>query len=231
MYAIAMTGITMHIHIFIPILTRTYCDQLEAVLHYINNDFNFERVPVEFLTRTKRRQYDTLVQGIKWFVGLVLLYLPFASCGFIYAITFCDESCLSDPQMYTYVIPYLDRVHSYSWYISFQMFIIPLTTVVFINGCTVVLFPLMIGFEFHNEYLNLCCHLHQIIDKTISRVRTTPVELVTTNSRQRVIMKIYNKTTDDSNIFQEFKKELANVVKQHRTLTRYVKEYFNKTYE
>lgn len=220
MYIVAITHSAVHINIFLPTVTGSYERQLKTILKCIDHEFNFDQVSANFISMIGRSKYESLSLGIKWFASLIILYVPFALSSFVYAIIFCDQSNLNDLQLYLMALPYMDRIHSYVVYVCTQMFTLYIGTFVFLGGCSIVIFPAMIGWEFHNAYLNICVHLHNVIQKTVLHLEAVRKKRVTKLYFSSGPVK-YNMGTNEYEVFLEFKKELGSVIEHHQLLCRY----------
>lgn len=220
MYIVAMTHSAVHINIFLSTVTCMYESQLKTILKCIDDEFNFDQVSENSISMIGRSKYKSLSLGIKWFASLVILYVPFALSSFVYAIIFCDQSSLNDLQLYLMALPYMDRIHSYVVYVCTQVFTLYVGTFVFLGGCSIVIFPAMIGWEFHNAYLNVCVHIHNLIQKTVSHLEVVRKERVTKLYFSSESVKC-NMGTNESEVFLEFRKQLKSVIEHHQMLYRY----------
>lgn len=222
MYLLAISCIIVYIQIFAPIVTRKYRTQMETVIRCIDEDFScIQANEQQYSMNLEDRKKNSISMAIKWFLFLIIIFLLFLCSGCFQVFIFCNENCLSDPKSYLFVTPYLDRIHSYRVYALIQVFMLPLNMIVFLGGCCLTLFYVMIGCEFHNAYLDLCARLHKLVDETSSVLRQTQENQLLRLLQQNVRRNQYTEELLKSSLLLEFKKEFASIVRQHTTLTKY----------
>lgn len=222
MYVLSISSLVMYVQIFAPIVTRKYRTQMETVIRRIDEDFScIQANEQQYSMNLEDRKKNSISMAVKWFLFLIIMFLLFLCSGCFQVFIFCNENCLSDPQSYLFVTPYLDRIHSYRIYALIQVLILPSSMIVFLGGCCLTLFYVVIGCEFHNAYLNLCARLHRLVDETDSVLRQTQENQLLRLLQYNVRRNQYTEEFLKSSLLLEFKQEFASIVRQHTTLTKY----------
>lgn len=216
MYVATTTCVTMQVLLFTPTVTHIYHNQLETVLQNINNEFYYSKASVKFLIKTGRIKYDSVSLGTKWFIFLIIMFIPLASTSYIHATLFCDENCIRDSQFYLIVIPYLNIINTLTLYHLIQGISLLLALFLFFAGSSIMLFYTMIGCELHNSLLNFCAHFHILINDT-----NMYLEVVKTKNKI-MINNVYDKAINESEEFSKFKKKFGNIMKHYMNLIRLV---------
>lgn len=213
MYAVAMTGVSLHTQIFMPLVTRINSNLLCTVLSCINSDFNYKYASEQSTKNIKRMKYDSLAVGIKWFMILSSLFSMIITSLLIYGILFCNQNCLDDSQFYIFVLPFQDRIHSYKLYFLIQIFTALPIIFLFLGGSSLALFHVLIGCEFYNAYMNLCVHLQLVVDDIVNQLKVGQIDKVTSlqyKYRREFEVKVY----------RSFEKAFTSTVEQYKMLTR-----------
>lgn len=221
MYLLAMIGLLLHLLIIVQTVTVVCRSELETVLKFID-EFHSDYVLEKSVVNAGRIKYDTIELATKVATIMILMALPYGTSGFIYTVFFCNRTCLNESQSYIFPIPYLDKICSYRTYILTQMVALPTFISGLIVGFSIVSFHIMIGWEFQNISLNLCAHFHKLINETIQSLTVNENEVMNFSVHQHVRMKQYDKVATESDVFRMFKKNIADIVEQHNTITRLV---------
>lgn len=208
MFIIAASATVTYMHLFLPLMTHLYRNELQSTIEYIENEFGF---PQKLKQRTvavtqERPKYNSVSLSAKWFLFLAIVYSLVAFPSIIYVVTFCDQRCLGDQQLYLFGIPFVSRIQSHKVYFLAYWFTLIFTIWTFLASSSIILLTVMFGCEFYNAYANLGAHFHNVMDNTIHQLKTG------CNSKEKKIQ---------SKFLPTFKKELEVIVKHHQFLTRY----------
>lgn len=193
----------------IPLVTKYLKTELINIIDCIENEFNFGKLKqqnIDFLWK----KYDSVMTALRWLLFILSIEISVVLINFIYCIFFCDRTDLSKQNMYLMIAPYIEKVNSYVHYIIIYVLQVCWFLMMPMIGNCSVLFIIAVSCEYYNTYVTLCSHLHGTINNIVLKLQSEMYAAGTYQSRSNV----------ESNFYQEFKKEFAVIVKQHRLITR-----------
>lgn len=205
MYTTTACFVTLYLFCIVPLLTKYFENEIKTILNYIEGD---QRIIDKQAINTEWEKYDSSSVGLRWFLYLLGVEMPFILINPIYVFIVCNDEYLSKQEFYIMPTPFLGLINSYGLYVMVYTFqaISSFLLAFMIN--VMVLFSIMVSCELYNAYIDLCINLHHTMYDSISQLKTADQKMKT----HSIIIKF--------NLFQQFSGKVAKIVEQHNLLIR-----------
>lgn len=205
----ALAIVTVYVLIVLPLLTYYRRNDIESIMNEIFNQFNCPP-PKVLQENAMPKRRDTVSKLRNWFIAVITCAIIYFTSNIIYVFFFCGVQCVSTSVVYIYGIPYVREVKSlmvYSAIYTIQM--IPFWMSM-LHGGGMILFSLLITFEFNEAFISLHLNFKRAICNTVDR---------------RYNEQLKTKTVSDLHCtelfeYEKFKTNLEILVKHHRNFYR-----------
>lgn len=207
--AMALSLVGVYVLVVVPLLTYYRRNDLESIMNEIFNQFNCPPPKVVHSNAMPNRR-DTVSKLRNWFIAVITCATFYFLLNLVYVFLFCGVQCVNSSVVYIYGTPYVRKVKSlivYSAIYTIQSLPFWLSL---LHGGSMILFSLLITFEFDEAFINLHLNFERIIYNTINRRYNTQLKTETVSDLHRT----------ESSEYEKFKNNLGILVERHQQFYR-----------